>query len=103
MAFQKIGDEVLDAKIAVRLTAEEKQRLAEDADIAGLSMSALVRARYFGRKVVANADLVMIKHLNRLTGMLKTVHNESNGEYSADTAAAILLVSEAIKKISRSS
>lgn len=103
MAFQKIGDEVLDEKIAVRLTSEEKQRLAEDADIAGLSMSALVRARYFGRKIVANADLVMIKHLNRLTGMLKTVHNESNGAYSADTAAAILLVSEAIKKISRSS
>lgn len=103
MAFQKIGDEALDEKIAVRLTSDEKQRLAEDADIAGMSMSALVRARYFGRPIVANADLVMIKHLNRMTGMLKTVHNESKGEYSSDTAATILLISAAIKKISRPS
>jgi len=102
MPFEKIGEDSLDDKIAVRLTAQEKQRLAQDAEMAGLSMSALVRARYFGRKIVANTDLVMINHLNRLTGMLKTVHNESHGAYSADTSAAILLIIETIKKISRS-
>ena len=70
MAFQKIGEESLDAKIAVRLTIEEKQRLAEDAEIAGLSMSALVRARYFGRPIIASADLAMINNLNSLRGQL---------------------------------
>ena len=102
MAFQKIGDEVLDEKIAVRLTAEEKYRLAEDAEIAGMSMSALVRARYFGRPIVASADLAMISSLNRLTGMLKTVHRESDGAYSAETSAMLGMVADAIRTISKS-
>jgi len=101
LVFEKLGDDELDAVVNVRLTSKEKERLRLEADIAGLSMSALVRARYFGRPIVAHADLVTIKHLNRLTGMLKTVHNESGGAYSADTAAAIALISEAIKAISR--
>lgn len=47
MVFQAIGDEPLDTKVDVRLTSAEKARLQEDAEIAGMSMSALVRARYF--------------------------------------------------------
>lgn len=102
MAFQKIGEEALDTKIAVRLTSEEKQRLADDAEVAGLSMSALVRARYFGRKITANTDLTMIASLNRLTGMLKNIHNESDGAYSAETSAMLVLVADAVRAISRS-
>ncbi len=102
MAFEKIGDEVLDAKIAVRLTTEEKERLALDADIAGLSMSALVRARYFGRKITSNTDLTMIASLNRLAGMLKNIHNESDGAYAPETSAMLIQISDAIRVISRS-
>ena len=102
MVFKKLGDDELDAVVNVRLTSSEKERLKLDADIAGLSMSALVRARYFGRPIVAHADLVTIRQLNRLTAMLKTASTESGGACSADTAAAIAEISETIKAIAAS-
>lgn len=102
MPFEKIGEEALDTKIAVRLTTEEKQQLADDAQIAGLSMSALVRARYFGRKITASTDLTMIASLNRLAGMLKNIHNESCGAYAAETSAMLVMVADAVKAISNS-
>ena len=102
MPFQKIGDDGLDAVVNVRLTTEEKERLRDDADMAAMSMSALIRARYFGRPVVAHADQVMIKELRRLGGLLKHIHNETGGAYSAETSAALFLVNEAIRKVARS-
>ena len=101
MPFEKIGDECLDAVVNVRLTRGEKERLRDDAEMAALPMSALVRARYFGRPIVAHADQVLIKELRRLGGLLKHVHNESGGAYSAETSAALFLVNEAIKKVAR--
>ncbi len=101
MPFENIGDEPLDAVVNVRLTSEEKERLREDAEMASLSMSALIRARYFGRPVVAHADQVMIRELRRVGGLLKHIHNESDGAYAPETSAALLLVNEAIKKIAR--
>ena len=102
MPFEKIGDEALDEKIAVRLTTAEKQRLALDAEIAGLSMSSLVRARYFGRPIIASADLAMINNLNSLRGQLKNMHNESNGEYAPETSAMLALIADAVRAIARS-
>ena len=74
MVFQTKGSVPLDAVVNVRLTTAEKMRLQDDADMASISMSELVRARYFGRPVIANADLVMVKELRRLGGLLKHVH-----------------------------
>jgi len=102
MPFEKIGDEALDTKIAVRLTSEEKQQLAEDATAAGMSVSALVRARYFGRKIKARTDLTMIASLNRLVGMLKTIHNESDGAYAPETSVMLGQIADAIRVISKS-
>ena len=101
MAFEKLGEEALDAKIAVRLTSEEKQRLGVDAEIAGLSMSALVRARYFGRPIIARADLAMINNLNSLRGQLKNLHVECDGAYSAQTSALLVMIADAVKIIAR--
>ena len=103
MVFQVIGEELLDTKVDVRLTSAEKVRLQEDAYLAGMSMSALVRARYFGRPIIANTDQVMIRELRRQGGLLNKVHTESDGAYSAETAAALVLISDAIKSISRAS
>lgn len=101
MVFKTLGLEGLDAIVNVRLLVEEKERLKDDADMAGLSMSALVRARYFGRPVIANADAVMIKELRRIGGLLKHVHMTSDGSYSKDTAAALAELSRYIEKLSR--
>ena len=89
MPFKKIGSENLDTVVNVRLTTAEKDRLRYDAEIASISMSELVRKRYFGRKIIANADAVMLKELRRLGGLLKHVNNENKGIYSKDIISAI--------------
>ena len=101
MPFETLGSEPLDAVINVRLTASEKTRLKEDADLAALSMSELVRRRYFGRPIIANADAVMLKELRRIGGLLKHIHNESSGIYSKDTAQALNTLKTYIAKLSR--
>ena len=100
MVFQTQGIEPLDAVINVRLTSAEKATLKEDADLAGLSMSELVRRRYFGRPIIANADAVMLKELRRLGGLLKHIHNQSAGAYSQATASAIAELRVYIQKLS---
>jgi len=101
MPFEVQGTEPLDAVVNVRLTSTEKGLLKEDADLAGLSMSELVRRRYFGRPIIANADAVMLKELRRIGGLLKHIHNESGGAYSKDTAAALLTLKGYMEKLSR--
>jgi hypothetical protein len=100
MPFEQIGLEALDTLISLRLTSSEKSQLKEDADFAGLSVSELVRRRYFGRPIVANADAVMIKELRRLGGLLKHVHVQSDGAYSRETAEALVAVKACIEKMS---
>jgi hypothetical protein len=101
MPFKAIGLELLDAVINVRLTCTEKAKLKEDADLASLSMSELIRRRYFGRPIIANADAIMLKELRRIGGLLKHIHNQSDGIYSKDTAAALVALKEYIGKLSR--
>jgi len=100
MPFQSKGLTNLDSVIHVRLTSGEKERLKMDADLACLSMSELVRARYFGRKVVAKSDVVMLNELRRIGGLLKHVHNQSGGAYSEQTSAALVDVRAYIKQLS---
>jgi hypothetical protein len=89
MPFEIKGEEALTERIGVRLTSGEKAQLKEDADDAGLSVSELVRRRYFGRKIVARSDEKMIRHLNRIGGLLKHIHNQSVGAYATETADAL--------------
>ncbi|MYM21471.1 MobB mobilization protein [Duganella sp. FT135W] len=100
MPFEKRGDEILDAVINVRLTKTEKARLIEDADLAALSMSELVRRRYFGRPILANADQAMIRELRRLGGLLKYLHNETGGVLHRDTAGVLAALKAYIERLS---
>ncbi len=100
MPFETQGQAPLDAVINVRLTTTEKERLKDDAELASLSMSELVRRRYFGRPIIANADAVMIKELRRIGGLLKHVHNQSQGSYSNETAQALSELRTYIDKLS---
>ena len=100
MPFEMRGAEPLDAVVNVRLTQCEKARLAEDADLAALSMSELIRRRFFGRPILANADMVMIKELRRLGGLVKHLHNESDGKYSRETAGVLVALKAYIERLS---
>ena len=89
--------------VNVRLTAAEKSRLQDDAAMASLTMSELIRRRFFGRSIVAKADDIMIREVRRLGGMVKHLHNESNGAYSAETAAALKALRLFIEGVTRDS
>ena len=99
MPFKTSGLEPLDTVINVRLTSAEKARLKEDADVAAMSMSALVRRRYFGRPIIANANAVMIKELRRIGGLLKHIHNQSGGAYSHETAGMLVKLNVCIGRL----
>jgi hypothetical protein len=79
---KRMDIEPLDKRISVRLTAAEKVKLTEDAQIAGLGLSELVRRRYFGRPIIANADAAVLRELRRLGGLLKYLNSESAGAYN---------------------
>ena len=89
----------LSAVVNVRLTAAEKARLKDDADLAGLSVSEYVRRRSLGRPIIAQADAVTIKELRRLGGLVKHLHNESGGTYSRETAAALVALRGYIEQL----
>ena len=60
--------------VTVRVSPEEKARLEQQADMAGLSVSAYLRRRFFGgRPLIAHTDAMMIRELRRIGGLLK--HN----------------------------
>jgi len=100
MPIEKQSQNALDAVINIRVTKAEKARLLEDADLAALSMSELVRRRYFGRPILASADQAMIRELRRLGGLLKRIHNESGGVLHRDTAAALAAIKAYIERLS---
>lgn len=100
MVFQRKGTQELDARLNLRLPQAERDVIEDDADLAGISMSEMVRSRYFGRKIVAHADGVMIRELRRTGGLLKSVHIESGGAYSKETAALLNQLGGLIDKIS---
>jgi len=103
VAFVQKGNEPLDAVVNVRVTAAEKAELREAASLAGLSVSEYARRRIFGRRVVASADLAVIRELRRLGGLVKHIYGSSNGAYSRETAAALGAIKAYIEKLSRDS
>jgi hypothetical protein len=99
MPFECISSEPLDAMVNVRLTSKEKEKLVLDAQCAGLSVSALIRARYLGRPIIPDTDRATIRELRRLGGLLKQIQSQSRCGCSGDTAAALHAVSAAITRI----
>lgn len=79
----------LDHRVTVRFDQEEYQAIIEDADIAGLSVAAFIRKKCKGSRIASKADLVVLAEVQRLGGLLKHIHNETRGAYSAKTAKAI--------------
>ncbi len=86
----------------LRLSAEENERLARQADAAGISVSEYIRRLCFGgRPVTSRTDSQTIRELRRLGGLLK--HNfesvrEAGGQQALpkmeDTLEAVRLAIE---------
>ena len=59
--------------LTIRLSAKEKQWVAEQASIAGLSQSGYLRRQVFhGRPILALTDEIVLRELRRLGGLLKS-------------------------------
>jgi hypothetical protein len=85
----KSVQELRTIKATVRLTESEREFLASEADICGLSLSSLMRNRSLGKRVAAKSDLRVLAELRRMGGLLKHIHNESKGAYSALTSGCL--------------
>ena len=91
----------LTAIVNIRLTTGERAAVVENADTAGLTVSAYCRRPILGRTMHAHVNTAVIRELRRLGGLLKAVHVQSNGAYSAATAAALNDLRDAIGRVAR--
>lgn len=100
MARAKTPEERKDLTIKVRLTADEKKLICEQADFAGISHSEFIRRCAENTRIFASTDLAMLRELRRIGGLLKYIHNTSNGAYSIKTAEMLNDLHAVIKAIS---
>lgn len=87
-------------RASVRMTVSEYERLKRDADFAGLTPSEFIRRRIFGRPIIANVDLIMVKELRRLGGLLKHSLVVSDGAYRQEVSTAMEAVKQFIVRLS---
>ena len=91
----------LDARIQYRLTRAEKAGVVEQAGVAGMTPSEYCRRRTVGLPVISDTDMTMIREVRRQGGLLKKLHTDSKGAYSAETAAALRAVAMTIKSLAK--
>jgi len=101
--FEQKGAQPLDSVIRVRVTAADRAHICKQAEAACLTVSEYIRRCATERVILSRTDDVMIRELRRIGGLLKHVHIESGGAYSADTAAGLDSVRSAIDRIASAS
>jgi hypothetical protein len=101
MPFTSRNNDRASARFEMRLTAAERAQLREEADLAGLSTSELVRKRTFGKTIHAATDLMMIRELRRLGGLQKYAMNKfaQHVEVVDECNATIRAIRAAIERV----
>jgi hypothetical protein len=98
LRVQSIGEQIQNTsegkdnriyRVTVRFRKAEYAQVKNYVEISGLTTVAFVRKRVLGQRIASKADLAVLAELRRLGGLLKHVHNESRGAYSALTAQTI--------------
>jgi len=81
MRWEKYEKGRLTATLNLRLTVEEKSQMKDDAERASLTMSQLVRKRYFGRRVAWSPKVQNLKELRRIAEFLRQSdkHTDESG------------------------
>ena len=90
----------------LRISAEENERLARQADAAGISVSEYIRRLCFGgRPITSRTDSQTIRELRRLGGLLKcnfeSVHAAGGYQALLKMEATLEAVRQAIEGLSR--
>jgi len=95
----RAGDNNKTALVVIRCTPDEKAKTEALANEAGLSLSAFFRKRALGTPVHSKADAAMINELRKMGGLVKHIHNQTDGANSKETAAVLVELTAAIKRI----
>lgn len=95
----KNGQDNKTALVCIRFKPDEKTSAEALAREAGLTLSEYMRRRALGLRVHSKADVQMISELRRLGGLVKHIHNQTDGENSVKTAAVLVELVQAIKRI----
>ena len=90
----------------LRISAEENERLARQADAAGISVSEYIRRRCFGgRPITSRTDSQTIRELRRLGGLLKcnfeSVREAGGQQVLPKMETALEAIRQAIERLSR--
>jgi hypothetical protein len=101
MPFTSRAKDRASARFEMRLTASERVQLREETDLAGMSISELVRKRTFGKTIHAATDLMMIRELRRLGGLQKHTINKfpQHSEVVDECIAMIRAIHAAIERV----
>ena len=102
MPFTSRANDRASTRFEMRLTAAERQQLIEEADLAGMCISELVRKRTFGKTIHAATDLMMIRELRRLGCLQKYAMKKFalHDEVVDECAATIRAIRAAIERVS---
>lgn len=108
MKKKTIRETRFPSRRTVRMTTAEDERLKEQADSAGLSVSEYMRRLMFGgRPIVAKTDSQAIRELRRLGGLLKhhfgMVRTTGQPEAIARMSNTLESIQNAIESISKPS
>ena len=95
----KPDNEKRTIKLSLRVTEQEHKFLTKDADLCAVSVSSLLRQRGLNKRVAAKTDLRVLAELRRIGGLLKHIHNETKGAYSAKTAEAIREITRYVRQM----
>ena len=106
MEDESNGESRFEARRTMRLSAEENERLARQADAASISVSEYIRRLCFGgRPITSRTDSQTIRELRRLGGLLKcnfeSVRATGGCQALPKMEAALEAVRHAIERLSR--
>jgi len=82
----------------IRCLPEEKQKIQESAQAAGLSMGEYMRRCALGRRIKAKCDTELIMELRRLGGLQKHLFKEGGGVLSKEYSEVLVAIQKAILK-----
>lgn len=93
-----MDNENLTARVNIRVTPAEQQRLKAEAKAAGLTMSSMLRRHYLGLHMTSKVEHQMVNELRRVGGLLKHTLN-TTGVPAPEIVAAINDIRSTIRLI----
>ncbi len=94
---RKARDKHHTSIMSLRLPLADLDKIRADAAAAGLSVSEVVRRRYFGVAIKARVDHQTISELRRLGGLVK--HVSGAGTWTPEARAALNAVAAAVNRV----